>query len=305
MSDSILNNEAPAVEPVVAEAAAPVAESAAVTNNEVSLMDLISDDHKSLVDSKGFKSVDDVVKSYANLEKMVGNSVRIPAEDASDEAKKEFFDKIKSLDGVVIKGEDDMFNKLGRPESAEGYKLQDVVDSAMFDKVPGLDAEIADFKTIAHDIGLSEEQASKLVEMRMGTLNGLEEKQSAQREMGEKVLHELWGQDFDNRLNAAKQTAKIYSEKHPEAMADLINGPAGNNPALLSMLAELGGTFKEQGHVGMQSTKFGTTPDEAARKIQDKRSDVGFMKAYSDSRHVGHNKAVSELAELYRLANGG
>jgi len=303
MSENILNNETPAA------AEAPVAESASTESpavtNEINLLDHVSADHKSLVDSKGFKSVDDVVKSYANLEKMVGNSVRIPPADASAEAKQEFYDKIKDLDGVVVKGDkDEMYNKLGRPESADGYKLQDVVNAEMFDKVPGLGEEINDFKTIAHEIGLSEEQASKLVEMRMGTLSGMEAQQDANREMSEKVLHELWGQDYDNRLNAAKQTAKIYSEKHPDAMADLINGPAGNNPALLSMLAELGGTFKEKGHEGMVTTNFGTTPDEAMRKIQDKRADPGFMKAYTDDRNVGHKKAVAELARLYQLANG-
>ena len=51
------------------------------------LMDSISEDYKSLVETKGFKGVDDVLKSYQNLERMVGNSIRLPNEDSSPEFK--------------------------------------------------------------------------------------------------------------------------------------------------------------------------------------------------------------------------
>lgn len=313
MSDNILNSETTVTEQQAEVQQAEVqatpevkVESPAATN-QVSLQDLVSDEYRAVVEGKGFKDVNDVIKSYSNLERMVGNSVRIPPADASPEARAEFLNKIKDVDGVIVKpmgeeSKDEFLTKLGRPESADGYDLQDVVSAELAGRVPSLHAELDDFKKIAHDIGLNQEQAKKLVEMRMSTLKQMDEQQNLVRSESEKVLHQLWGQDFDNRLNAAKQTAKIYSEKHPEAMAELINGPTGNNPALLSMLAELGGTFKEKGHVGMQATSFGLTPGEALSKIADKKADPGFMKAYMDDKHVGHKKAVDEITKLYSIA---
>lgn len=311
MTDNILNSEAaaPAEAPVAESAttetaAAPeaVVESPAVTN-ELNLLDHVSDDFKYVIDKKGFKDLNDVVKSYVNLERMVGNSVRIPGEDASEEAKKEFYEKLKDVDGVILKDSEDMYTKLGRPESAEGYNLQDLVDAEIAGAVPNLGQEISDFQKTAHEIGLSKEQAAKLLEMRMGTLKSANETWTAKREAGEAELRKMWGEDHDNRLAAAKNVAKMYSEQYPDAMSELLNSQAGNNPAFINMLSELGRTFKETGHAGMQKAQFGTTPAEAAQKIADKRADTGFMKAYHDSMHPGHKQAVSEMMRLYELAN--
>jgi hypothetical protein len=310
MSDNIISSDAES-QPVVPETQTEQVTSAAspAVTNVTSLMDIVSEDYKPLIESKGFKDVNDVVKSYSNLEKMVGNSVRIPSEDASLEAKAEFYNKIKDLDGVIVKPQTDeekaaFYNKLGRPESSDAYNLQDIVDGELYGVVPNLDQELNDFKSIAHEIGLTDEQAQKLVAMRMGTLKQQQEMYGQTMEDSQRELQKLWGQDYDNRLNAAKQVAKLYSEKYPDAMQELINGPSGNNPAFLNMLSELGSSFKEKGHEGMQSANFGMTPHDAQMKIAEKRADQGFMKAYQDELHPGHKKAIADMTRLYEIASG-
>ena len=303
-------NIQPASEAVSNEnlAAPSTTESTAVTN-EGNFLDTISTDYKGIVESKGFNSVDDVMKSYTNLEKLVGNSIRIPSEDASAEAKAEFYGKLKGLDGVIVKPNSeaemgDFYTQLGRPESVEGYKFDEAMSHDTITNIPELTDEVNDFKNMAFELGLNNQQAEALVTMRLDQIKDQEAQLVVQRQEGEKKLQEVWGRDYDNRLNVAKQTAQIYSDKYPDAMSELINGPAGNNPAFLSMLAELGSSFKEKGHIGMQTAKFGTTPEEAQAKIAEKRSDPGFMKAYKDRFDPKHKMAVAELSKLYEIANG-
>lgn len=278
--------------------------------NEQNLLELVSEDLRAEPSLKDFKDINSLAKSYVNAQKLIGNSVRIPSEDASQEAKAEFLNKLKSIDDVVVKPTSDdpsereeFLNKLGRPESPDQYDFNEVVDPNIVQH-PDVSAELDTFKNIAHEIGITKEQANKLVDMRMQTLKEHTESQKQQVEEAKQELRGMWGQDYENRMNIAKQTAKLYSEKYPDAMTDLINGPTGSNPAFINMLAELGKGFKEQGHVGLQKAQFGTSPDEALSKISEKRSDAGFMKAYTDERHPGHSKAVKELNDLYKLAHG-
>lgn len=262
-----------------------------------------SEEHASYIESKGFKDPNDVIKSYANLERMVGNSVRIPPADASEEAKKEFYQKISEDPNIVIKGSEDFYNKLGRPETSKDYKLQDIIDSQIAQALPDIHNDLDNFQNIAHDIGLNNEQAAKLVEMRMGEIKAQYEQQAMYRQQAEQELHTMWGPDYQNRLNAAKQMANIYAEQYPDAMAELIHGPSGNNPALLNMLSELASEFKEKGHAGLVNSQFGMTPDQALSKIADKKADIGFMEAYTNYGHPGHKKAVADLEKLYAIAN--
>lgn len=280
------------------EQTAPVEVSAAATN------EWYSEDYADLIESKGFKTADDVLKSYKNLEAMTGNSVRIPSEDASPEAKADFYEKIKDLDGVLIKDSDDFYNKLGRPEDATGYDFGEVIDGEMYGSVPNLDAELTDFQHIAHEAGLTNEQAAKLVEMRMSTIEAQQEALEAQKAASEQSLKKHWGADYDNRLASARQVVKIYGEKYGDTINQLVNSAAGNNPALLDMLSELGSMYKEKNHEGMQSNQFGMTPEMAQAKIAEMRADRGFLAAYQDDMHPGHREAVSKLQKLYQLANG-
>lgn len=273
-----------------------------------------SEDYSELIEAKGFKSADDVLKSYKNLEAMQGNSVRIPPVDASPEAKQDFLDKIKDVDGILLANDEALFDKLGRPESADGYKLDDVLQADVVNHVPGIDQELTDFKTIAHEIGLSDAQAAKLVEMRITALTSQQQHVDATREQAETTLRKNWGADFDARLAGAKETMTIFQQKYDSTnddgsfsgpVTDLINGPAGNNPVFLELVNELAQSYKEKGHEGVSKIEYGDTPETATRKIAEKRADRGFMEAYKDKMNPNHRAAVAELQGLYKLQSGG
>lgn len=305
MSDNILNQET--IESNSTESVAEQQSSEAVVNQaatNIEFVNTISEDLRAQGNLKDFKDVDQLAKSYIELQRMVGNSVRIPSEDASDEAKTDFLSKIKDVDGVLLKNDEALLNKLGKPETVNDYDFAEIVNPDVVGSVPAFNDELNHFKNIAHEAGLTNEQAQKLVEMRISSIEAQHSQIEAQRTEAEAELKKLWGSDYDNRLNGAKQVAKIYHEKYGDSMAELINSSAGNNPALLSILSELSVVYKEKKHEGLSGNTFGMTPDMAMAKISEKRADSGFLKAYNDGMHPGHKKAVAEMAKLYSIANG-
>lgn len=310
MSDTILSSEVTTSMPIenlaAPSPAAPVVETPATEAPAVfspaALHEVISPELRETSSLTKFKTTDDLAKSYVELQRMVGNSVRIPAEDASPEAKKEFLEKIKGIEGVLVKDDPDFMTKLGRPETPDAYEF--VLPENVNEVDPTIDVELGEFRKVAHELGLTKEQAAKLVDYRLGVVDQFLQQQEQVRTTAEVELKKLWGSDFENRLQGAKQVLGIFKEKYGNQVLDLVNGPAGNNVAFLQMAAELASMYTEKEHVGMQGRTFGTTPDQARDRIAEKRSDSGFMKAYLDPFHPEHKNAKAEMTRLYRVANG-
>lgn len=283
------------VTPQQLEAQAPVAE------NTVSFMDSIAEEFRPLAESKGFKSTDDALKSYANLEKMVGNSIRLPNEDSSPEMRSEFYSKLAGIEGVVKlpgEGEDksEFYNKLGRPEEATGYELGEAENIFIGE-------EAAKFKSLAHELGLSNEQAAKLTEFQASfvpTEEQIQQEQEAYQAKAKETLEEAWGKDYDNRVQASLDVLNKYEGKHAESIAEL-KEVAGNNPGLRIILADLAESLQEKGSLDA-NTRVGMSADGARDRISQLRADTGFMEAYMDSMHPGHAKAKETMNDLYQKA---
>jgi hypothetical protein len=192
--------------------------------------------------------------------------------------------------------------KLGRPETPDLYSFELPEGIAEID--PAIDTELGEFRKVAHELGLTKEQAAKLVNYRMSTLDGMIQQQEQVRATAEAQLRKTWGAEFDNRLEGAKKVLTVFKDKYGEQVMELVNGPAGNNVAFLQMASELAAMYSEKQHEGMQGATFGTTPDQALNKIAERRSDRGFMQAYTDPFNPGHKEAKAEMTKLYRLANG-
>ncbi len=302
MADTILDQTTPQVPESVQPA--PVVEATVTPEVSVAPAKWHSDEFDALVINKGFKDPNDALKSLSNLEKLVGNSVRVPAADASPEAKADFLAKIKDVEGVLLKSDEKLLNKLGKPETPEAYKFTALPED-LSKLAADLSADVESFKKVAFEAGLTDSQAATLLTMRLNEVKSADDAFLAAKAKGEETLRTLWGADFDNRLDAVKQVNKIYLDKFGEDMQALVNSPAGNNPALLNMMNELAEIYKEHNHAGMSTTQFGMTPEQALSKISEKRADRGFMEAYTSDTHPGHKKAVADLQQLYIVSQGG
>lgn len=286
-------------EPVAAVETASVETSA----TEFNFKDHLSADLRDSAALADIKDLNSLAKSYMSAQTMIGGSVRIPGEDASDEQRAEFYEKLKTVPGVVKLPNPEnaeevaaFYQSLGAPETAEEYSI---------DMPEGFD--IAGYEHLisaAKQAGLTNDQLKILANAEIAKNTDSIQAMEAAKVEGSKLLDQAFGADKEARLAGAKAAARVYGEKYPDAVNELINGPAGNNPALVMMLADLGKSMSEQGHAGMKSTvKYGTTPDEAQMKIEEIRNNPTHP--YYDQANPGHKEAVDRMQKLYALAYPG
>lgn len=271
-----------------------------VTSSEVDWKSQVSEEYRESVND--FKDLDGLVKSYNSAQSMLGNSIRIPGEDASEEARAEFYEKLSQVPGVARLPDMDnpeavnqFYQSLGRPETAEGYKFE-------LPEGVELDGEaLGNFRDLAHSIGLTNEQANKLAEFEASRYQAYEQNLSDSRVEAENTLKQEWGNDYESRLTGAKEVINMYKDKYPEAIQDLVQGPAGNNPAFLNMLSELYGSLKESGTITpQQGVNYGVTPEEAKEKINEIYENTAHP--YHNDNDPNHRQAVEKMAKLFQAA---
>lgn len=251
---------------------------------------------------KDIKDIDGLAKSYVNAQKMIGNSVRIPSEEASEESLNEFYRKLEKIPGVSripdfsdAEQADSFYRKLGRPDTPDDYKLEVPEDLEINKEV------LTDFKGRAHKLGLTNQQTNALVNYEIERSQNLAAQQAQQVEASEKMLREQWGGEYNTRLQAAKQMVKVYEDKYGEVVTDLMKGPAGNNPMLINMLADMAHTVKESGHEDLRSVgKFGVSAEEAKLQISEIRNNRAHP--FNNPEDPAHKQAVSKVDRLYELA---
>jgi hypothetical protein len=290
---SMLGETAPAVE------ATPTTE----TSAEFNFRDHLSEEFRDDASLKDFKDLDGLAKSYKNAQSMIGSSVRIPGEDATAEQRAEFLDKIKDVPGVGkipdVTNEAEMrafYTKLGCPEKPEGYQLE-LPEGA---SVAGLEGYIE----AAHEAGLTPAQLQAFADVNVEQGIAQQEQQQAQLQSSKEFLNEVFGDKAPEKIAEAKAAARAYADKAPEAVQELLNGPAGNNPALVMMLADLGSTFKEGSSAGTEAAaQHGMSANEVANQIANLYKDPAFMKSWSNIQDPGNAAAKAKVEELYRLQN--
>jgi hypothetical protein len=97
------------------------------------------EDTRTWAEKRGFKTVDDAVKTAYEQSKLLGNAIRIPGKDATDAERDEFL------------------NKLGRPATAEEYKFTPPED--LPEDLPYDGERAKTFAGLAHKLGLTADQA--------------------------------------------------------------------------------------------------------------------------------------------------
>jgi len=184
---------------------------------------------------KRYKNVGELLKGFTELDSKMGNMIALPGEDASDEEKNAAMDKI--------------FQKLGKPESADKYELSsDVPDGLQFNE------ELQkDFKQFAHENNFTAAQAAaaqKFWNDKMGTT--LEEHQRNQRIAEEtnaqtqaKELKGMWGSEYKTRTQIAINTAKSLLSQD---MLDYLDETGlGNNAKFIRDMYNISKKFSGDG----------------------------------------------------------
>ena len=239
-------------------------------------------DHPSL---SPIKDVENLARSYVNAQKLIGaDKIPMPV-NPSDE----------DLDRI--------YNRLGRPESPDGYQLAPDGNIVTEDLVK-------DFADFSHKLRLTPEQASGILDYYRSSVEqsaaGSEEQAQAFRQTTEESLKSEWGRAYDQKLNQAVNAAKEFS--NPEIFdLQLSDGSRlGDNPEFIktfAKIAEFRQTVTSEDTISENAQANVMTPKQAQAEIDAIMNNRSH--AYWDKTNiVGRQQAIQRVQELMGMVHG-
>jgi hypothetical protein len=237
-----------------------------------------------------YKTVEELAAGYVSLEKRFGidpnRRIDLPADPADAKAMRE------------------VFEKLGAPKDAEGYgfKLDDKATDA--DK-----ALVGGYTKVAHELGLSVNQAKGLMEFMDGQVKAdaaANTEAMTQRGVeGKAALETEFGKAFEPRLREIR--ALVTKEGEPELAKALEGDNAYQYPNLVKLLGKVLDRMAEPGSAGGQSGDAAgddraLTPSQALGAVRALEADPIKGKALLDKTHPQHKAVVEERVRLLAMS---
>lgn len=231
-----------------------------------------------------------LAKSYVDAQSHIGNSLRIPSEDAGAEDVKIFNDKVMAKTNMMMKPDlenaDQMkqvFEMLGRPSDTKGYELE--ADNGLLE--------------LFHAQGLNKAQAKNMVQHFTDQANKGNQDTEAKQKEGMKALSEEWGFAFDQRFATAVSTLKKTGA--PEALVSAAEEGKVNADTIqwaYQMAQALGSENPMFTDDGKGAPNGQITPSEAKSKVHEIMNNREH--AYWDRGNPNHKQAILDMVELNR-----
>ena len=245
--------------------------------------DSISEVYRNDPNIEKFTEIDALAKSYINATRMIGqDKVVIPTNNSTDDQWNEVYDK------------------LGRPESAEKYSLD------AKSKVVSLDDNaVKQFAETSHKLGLNNKQAQGLLDFYKQNMEGTAQQAKIDTEtaqaQAEQELRSEWGREFDTKVKQASSLAKANIK--PEILdMTLSNGTRlGDHPEIIKGFAKIAGMMSEDKIVSTESESV-----QSNQSIQDEIDTIINDKAspYWNKGHPNHDKQVQQVYTLREMLSG-
>ena len=245
--------------------------------------DSISEEFRKDPNIEKFTEIDALAKSYINATRMIGqDKVVIPTNNSTEEQWNEVYDK------------------LGRPESADKYTLD------AKSKVVSLDDNaVKQFAETSHKLGLNNKQAQGLLEFYKQNMEGTAQQAKIDTEtaqaQAEQELRSEWGREFDAKVKQASSLAKANIK--PEILdMTLSNGTRlGDHPEIIKGFAKIAGMMSEDKIVSTESESV-----QSNQSIQDEIDSIINDKAspYWHKSHPNHDKQVQQVYTLREMLSG-
>lgn len=187
------------------------------------LTDELKGDGKTIKTLSKFNSVSDLAKSYTELQKLMGNRIELPKEDADEEALTAFW------------------TKLGKPKTAKEYSTGE---------------EAGDFNEIAFASNLTDSQASAVYKALKDKGIEMVEKQrvelKTQYETVDKNLRDEYGPQYETKKRMLDKGLKAWGGN--DVAQVLISTGAMFNEAIVKMFIKMGEAVTESGSTNAAGT---------------------------------------------------
>ena len=271
------------VKPTTQETKQEATTSTTQSTTQSTWKDSISEEYRKDPNIEKFTEIDALAKSYINATKMIGqDKVAVPTNNSTEEAWNEVYDK------------------LGRPESAEKYSLD------AKSKVVSLDENaVKQFAETSHKLGLNNKQAQGLLEFYKQNMEGTAQQAKIDTEtaqaQAEQELRSEWGREFDTKVKQASSLAK--ANMNPEILdMTLSNGTRlGDHPEIIRGFAKIAGMMAEDKIVSTESESV-----QSNQSIQDEIDTIINDRAspYWNKSHPNHDKQVQQVYTLREMLSG-
>jgi len=278
------SNNAPAAN-TTSQPAATTTQSDGQNTNNAPWWEGVADEYKTVASK--FKTPEEALKSYSNLEKHLGadknDIIRLP-KDRTPEAMAEFYKSI------------------GRPENATDYKYTSLEGKEIDEK------GLAEWNGQFHEMGLTNEQADKVVGAYDKFITKAKEQAEIEHQQklasGLQDLKSEWGIAYDAQTNLVKNMIDKLARTPEEAKA--IRAEIGTSPNALKLLARAAEQLS--GPLELSPTR-GTggngqlTPGQAKVKMQEIRANPLFMDKTQMQNPI-RVALVKQYSELSKVADG-
>src|SRR6056300_1877281 len=244
--------------------------------------DSISEEFRQDPNISKFTELEALAKSYVNATRMIGqDKVAVPNNNSTDDQWNEVYDK------------------LGRPESADKYKLEVQSETAPLDE-----GAIKSFAENAHKLGLNNRQAQGILEYYKESMEGSAHQAKIDTEtsqaQAEQELRKEWGRSYDDNIKRAAQVAKanMNSEILDLTLSD--GRTLGDHPEIIKGFANIANLMSEDKMIGTgeDNTTSGRDLGEEISKIVNDRDGPYWNKSHPD-----HDKVVQQVFTLRSMMN--
>jgi len=243
----------------------------------------ISEEFRNDPNISKFTEIDALAKSYINATRMIGqDKVAVPNENSTDDQWNE------------------VYTKLGRPESADKYKLDINSEVAPIDE-----GAIKTFAETSHKLGLNNKQAQGILEYYKSIMEGSVQQSKIDTEtaqaQAEQQLRQEWGKTFDENVKKAGSIAKANLGVDVLDMQLKDGTRLGDHPEVIKGFAKIADMMSEDKIVSTESENVdqGRDLEQEISRIMNDRSGP-----YWNKGHPEHDKIVQQVYTLRSMIDG-
>ena len=231
-----------------------------------------------------FTELEALAKSYVNATRMIGqDKVAVPNNNSTDDQWNEVYDK------------------LGRPESPDKYQLE-----VKSDVVPLDESAVKSFAENAHQLGLNNKQAQGILEFYKNSMEGSAQQNQIDMETAqanaEQELRKEWGGNYEANIKKAGAVAKANMDANILDMQLKDGTRLGDHPSIIKGFANIANLMSEDKLVSTESENVSQGIDYSAEisKIVNDRDGPYWNKAHPD-----HDKVVQQVFNLRTMMTNG
>jgi hypothetical protein len=154
----------------------------------------LPDDIKAEPSLQKYKTAEDFVTGFLEAQRRLGRSITVPGEDATDEQRQEFYEKLTN-------NAPELAARI-TPDSPEAYALPE-----------GIEADDSVLRAIALDAKLTNEQYGTIMSKFYEQEQANQQEAVAQFNESVKALHDEWGAAYDDRYQQAYAMAREMGKR--------------------------------------------------------------------------------------------